>query len=154
MAEIIQPSCGGVPPPLGSPKKQLDTKTVQKIEQGGKVHPQHKNAHAKAKGKPRHRTPSRVQAHERVKNVTFPSDLRYPDYSPNAEAGLLNTDFSSMMGGLQGMGPLGAMMGQMGLGGEEEEEDEKEEETGAKKTKDPLQQLSRRQRKRVIRVGR
>lgn len=102
----------------------------------------------------------RVRPEARIKGTQQPRGLtRYPVYSPNNEAGMLNADMGSMMGGLQGMGPLGAMMGQMGLGGGDDDDEEdageaKDDGVAAKKAKDPMQQLNRKQRKRVIRIGR
>lgn len=103
---------------------------------------------------------NKVKAEDRIKGSRPPPmTQRYPAFSPAREAGMLNADLGGMMGGLQGMGPLGAMMGQMGLGGDDEEEDKEEaerlkEEEEKKKKKDPMAQLSRRQKKRVVRIGR
>lgn len=119
-----------------------------------------KNAASKMLKKGR-RVSRKVKPEDRIKGSRPPSfSARYPLTSPVREAGLLNTDFGNMMGGLQGMGPLGAMMGQMGMGGDDDDDAEAEaeklraEEEEKKKKKDPMQQLSRRQKKRVVRIGR
>lgn len=174
IAPIIQPSCGGRPPPLPAhPKKHVETQAAKEKKPGNKTgnskavsakaapvtgSQNSKNAMAKQR-RSRHRTPIRIDAQDRIKAASeqsrHPSKGRLPPYSPSREAGVLNADFSGMMGGLQGMGPLGAMMGSMGMGDEEEQgEGEEANKAEEKKAKDPLQQLSRRQRKRVIRVGR
>lgn len=183
IAEIIQPVCGGQPPPLPEHPKKSSEKQAQVVSQAkppagkGKAGTQvaahdnrqqpYKNASVRGKSN-RHRVSIRVDAQERVKAAkrAFQTHDRkaiqggkLPVYSPMREAGVLNTDLGGMMGpAMQGMGPLGAMMGSMGLG-DDDDDDEQEAAAAAgqedeKKKKDPMQQLSRRQRKRVIRVGR
>lgn len=84
-----------------------------------------------------------------------PAAQRLPPNSPALEAGLLNHDMGGLMGGAASMmgGPLGAMMGSMGLGGdddEEEEEDKEEDKEEEKKVFMP----GKRQRKKVVRMQR
>ena len=160
IAALIQPQCGGEPPALNMASSKDEKVAVKASSKGNERPPvNNKNAASRLLQKKR-RVSTRVQAKDRIKGSRPPAySGRYPIHSPGREAGLLNADLGGMMGGLQGMGPLGAMMGQMGLGGdddedgEEEERKRKEEEEKSKK-KDPMQQLSRRQRKRVVRVGR
>ncbi|WFD33528.1 signal recognition particle subunit [Malassezia cuniculi] len=73
-----------------------------------------------------------------------------PPHSPALAGGLLNMDISKAMGGeaLQGMGPLGSMLGSMGLGGDDDEEQPEEQPAPR-----PQPALGRRQRKRVVRIA-
>lgn len=183
IAEIIQPRCGGHPPPLpehpkkptAKPSKANEPKsTAGKSSKGPVQQPNdnrqqpYKNANVRDKGL-RNRVPIRVDAQERVKaakRAAASQDRKaiqggkLPLHSPMREAGILNTDLGGMMGpAMQGMGPLGAMMGSMGLGDDDEDDEDPEAAALAaqeeeRKKKDPLRQLSRRQRKRVVRVGR
>lgn len=159
IAALVQPRCGGKPPSLHKSVK-TEVKAAKKTTSGNE--PQlvnNKNAKTIGPRKTR-RVSNRVKAEDRIKGTRPPSyPNRYPVNSPAREAGLLNADLGNMMGGLQGMGPLGAMMGSMGLGGDddedaEEEERKKKEEEEKNKKKDPMQNLGRRQRKRVVRIGR
>lgn len=175
IAAAIQPECGGVPPPLPAhPKKKVEKATTEsktpattdkkadgKSTNAPKQHTQQNNKNARAKeSKIRHRQPIRLDANERIKasKKSVPSG-RLPAFSPIKSAGVLNADLGSMMGGLQGMGPMGSMLGALGMGGDDDDEEEADAAEEAKKAaeakkKDPMQQLSRRQRKRVVRVGR
>lgn len=132
-----------------------------KAVSGEKAAPAVNNKNAASRSQKKGRRVSRkVQPEDRIKGSRPPPlSARYPLNSPAREAGLLNADLGGMMGGLQGMGPLGAMMGQMGMGGDDDDDAEAEaekqrEEEEKKKKKDPMQQLSRRQKKRVVRIGR
>lgn len=165
IAAAIQPECGGVPPPLPAhPKKKVESKappTTDKKVEGKSTNSQQNNKNATAKeSKVRHRQPIRIDANERVKaSKKSVSCGRLPSFSPIKSAGVLNTDIGSMMGGLQGMGPMGSMLGALGMGGDDDDEEEADAAEEAKKAaeakkKDPMQQLSRRQRKRVVRIGR
>lgn len=172
LAAIIQPECGGPPPPLpahpkkkvdkatsaGSTEKKADGKTAG-AKDGSKQHTKQNNKNASAKeSNIRHRQPIRIDANERIKaSKKSVSNGRLPSFSPIKSAGVLNADLGSMMGGLQGMGPMGSMLGALGMGGDDEEEEADAAEEAKKaeaKKKDPMQQLSRRQRKRVVRIGR
>lgn len=87
-----------------------------------------------------------VRARARRAMSGVPTEV-LPPHSPALAGGLLNMDIGKAMGGeaLQGMGPLGSMLGSMGIGEDEPEEPEA-----------PRQQpaLGRRQRKRVVRISR
>lgn len=84
-----------------------------------------------------------------IMRVPFPEKL--PPHSPALPTGMLNTDLSKLPGGdaFKNMGPLGNMMSSMGLG----DDDESTETPEAPAPKQPPV-LGRRQRKRVVRVGR
>lgn len=159
IADLIQSKCGGKPPSLEKPVKP-EAKTTKKAAGVKEVNAVNNKNAASAVSKRKKRVSNRVQSEDRIKGSHPPTfSNRYPIHSPAREAGLLNADLGGMMGGLQGMGPLGAMMGQMGMGDDddedaEEEERKKREEEEKNKKKDPMQQLSRRQRKRVVRIGR
>jgi signal recognition particle subunit SRP19 len=162
IAAIIQSQCGGKPPPLTKKPVRPEKKAAPKSVNGEKTTSvvNNKNAASQVLKKGR-RVSRKVKAEDRIKGSRPPPfSARYPLTSPAREAGLLNADFGNMMGGLQGMGPLGAMMGQMGMGGDDDDDAEAEaeklkaEEEEKKKKKDPMQQLSRRQKKRVVRIGR
>lgn len=73
-----------------------------------------------------------------------------PPHSPARSSGLINADLSKAMGGdaLKNMGPLGGMLGSMG--GDEEEQPEAPQ-ANQGKGQPPL---SRRQKKRVVRIAR
>lgn len=157
IASLIQPQCGGKPAPLK--KRSMKAATETSKADGGKAISNNKNATSHPQEK-RRRTSTKLRPEDRLRGSKPPPiSVRYPVHSPAREAGLLNADMGGMMGGLQNMGPLGAMMGQMGIGGgddddAEAEEEKKREEEEKNKKKDPMQQLSRRQRKRVVRIGR
>ncbi len=100
----------------------------------------------------------------RRKKIAFPpADRRLPPHSPAVEGGLLNMDMPGAManaGALAG-NPMASMLGSLMGGGddadeEEDEEAEKQRQLLAAKNqpKDPMAGLSRRQKKRVVRVGR
>ena len=112
------------------------------------------------------RDPNPNPIRERVARIRFPPTLeaRLPPHSPAIEGGLLNMNLAEAMGGMppgmpgaDALGGLGGMLGGMGLGGnnDEDEEEETQEEAAAKK-KDPMNPLNlgRRQRKKVVRIGR
>ena len=90
----------------------------------------------------------------RLQPVRFPPlDRRLPPHSPAVEQGVLNFDLAGAMGGVGGAGnPMASMLGGM-MGGGDDDEDE-EEAKDAKKDEKAGPNLSRRQRKRVVRVGR
>lgn len=80
-----------------------------------------------------------------------PIEERFPPHSPAVPAGMLGMNFANMPGtsdALKSMGPLGSMMSSMGLGGDDD--DEPDEEKPAARAPAP----GRRQRKRVVRIGR
>jgi signal recognition particle subunit SRP19 len=160
ISDLIQSRCGGKPPPLVKSVKATRKPTQKQTGTKDDTPINNKNA-LRAEKKKTIRHSNRVQAEDRIRGSRPPTQAnRYSVYSPAKEAGLLNADLGGMMGGLQGMGPLGAMMGSMGLGGDDDDEDAAEEERKKKeeeeklKKKDPMQQLGRRQRKRVVRIGR
>jgi len=84
-----------------------------------------------------------------IRQVPFPEQL--PPHSPAHATGLLNMDMAKMPGAdaLKSMGPLGSMMSSMGLG-----DDEDDEPAAAKAPVKAPPALGRRQRKRVVRIGR
>ena len=86
----------------------------------------------------------------RLKQIGFPPrEERLPPHSPAVETGLLNMDMPGAMAGVPGMenNPMASMLGSLMGGNDEEEEEEKKEEK-------PVPGPSRRQEKRVVRVGR
>lgn len=112
------------------------------------------------------RDPNPNPIRERLAKIKYPPTLeaRLPAHSPAIEGGLLNMNLAEAMGGMppgmpgaDALGGMAGMLGGMGLGGDddEEEEDEAEKEDAAKK-KDPMNPLNlgRRQRKKVVRIGR
>lgn len=84
----------------------------------------------------------------RIRKVPFPEPL--PPHSPANATGLLNMDMAKMPGAdaLKSMGPLGSMMSSMGLG------DDDDEPPAAQAPAKATPALGRRQRKRVVRIGR
>ncbi|EST04573.1 Signal recognition particle, SRP19 subunit [Kalmanozyma brasiliensis GHG001] len=110
------------------------------------------------------RDPNPNPIRERLAKIKFPPTLeaRLPPHSPAIEGGLLNMNLAEAMGGpgmpgADALGGLGGMLGGMGLGGnDDEEEEEEEKEDAAAKKKDPMNPLNlgRRQRKKVVRIGR
>lgn len=82
-----------------------------------------------------------------IRQVPFPEPL--PPHSPALATGLLNMDMAKMPGAdaLKSMGPLGSMMSSMGLGDDDEP-------PAAQTPAKPPPALGRRQRKRVVRIGR
>lgn len=110
------------------------------------------------------RDPNPNPIRERVAMIKFPPTLeaRLPPHSPAIEGGLLNMNLAEAMGGAgmpgaDALGGLGGMLGGMGLGGDDEEEEEEEnKDEAAGKKKDPMNPLNlgRRQRKKVVRIGR
>lgn len=146
---MIQSQCGGKPAKAATKKEGAGEKT-------GK---ENNSKNSKDKSVPKRKT-QRLLPHARIEAKSAPPlAQRYPVTSPAREVGMLNADLGGMLGGMEGMGPLGAMMGQMGLGGGDDDDEEgeggaQEDKEDEKKKKDPLQNLSRRQRKKVIRIGR
>ncbi|ETS65045.1 hypothetical protein PaG_00498 [Moesziomyces aphidis] len=114
------------------------------------------------------RDPNPNPIRARLAKMRFPPTLeaRLPAHSPAVEGGLLNMNLAEAMGGMppgmpgaDALGGLGGMLGGMGLGGDdddEDDEDEAEKEEAAGKKKDPMNPLNlgRRQRKKVVRIGR
>ncbi|CBQ68602.1 related to SEC65-signal recognition particle subunit [Sporisorium reilianum SRZ2] len=112
------------------------------------------------------RDPNPNPIRERLAKMRFPPTLeaRLPAHSPAIEGGLLNMNLAEAMGGMppgmpgaDALGGLGGMLGGMGLGGDDDDEDEEEtQEEAAAKKKDPMNPLNlgRRQRKKVVRIGR
>lgn len=114
------------------------------------------------------RDPNPNPIRERLSKIRFPPTLeaRLPAHSPAIEGGLLNMNLAEAMGGMppgmpgaDALGGLGGMLGGMGLGGDDdddEEEDEAAAQEEAGKKKDPMNPLNlgRRQRKKVVRIGR
>ncbi|CEH19257.1 Signal recognition particle, subunit Srp19 [Ceraceosorus bombacis] len=100
----------------------------------------------------------------RRSKLTYPPlTSRYPANSPALEVGMLNADMGSMFGGGGGdgagggMGGLGSIMGSMGLGaGDSDDEDPPSNSTNQEGTKhqkkDPMANLNRKQKKRVVRM--
>lgn len=84
-----------------------------------------------------------------IRGSAHPEQL--PPHSPAVATGLLNMDMAKMPGmdALKSMGPLGAMMSNMGLMGDDEEAETPQ----APQARAPPA-LGRRQRKRVVRIGR
>lgn len=117
---------------------------------GGKPPPLAHHAEARGAGAKERRTDSSLIKRQRaIHKVRVEEPV--PPHSPAVPSGLLNMDFSAAMGGdaLKSMGPLGNMLGGMGLG-EDEQPDEQPEPSQQKGVPQP----SRRQKKRVVRVGR
>ena len=112
------------------------------------------------------RDPNPNPIRERLAKIRYPPTLeaRLPAHSPAIEGGLLNMNLAEAMGGMppgmpgaDALGGLGGMLGGMGLGGDDDDEDEAEtQEEAAGKKKDPMNPLNlgRRQRKKVVRIGR
>ncbi|KAJ9474190.1 Signal recognition particle subunit SEC65 [Pseudozyma hubeiensis] len=112
------------------------------------------------------RDPNPNPIRQRLANIRFPPTLeaRLPAHSPAIEGGLLNMNLAEAMGGMppgmpgaDALGGLGGMLGGMGLGGDDDEEEvEETQEEAAAKKKDPMNpmNLGRRQRKKVVRIGR
>lgn len=111
------------------------------------------------------RDPNPNPIRKRLAQIKFPPmlEMRLPAHSPALEGGLLNMNMAEAMGGMppggaDALGPLQGMLGSMGLGGgdddDEDEEPDVQEEAGKKK--DPMNPLNlgRRQRKKMVRVGR
>lgn len=111
------------------------------------------------------RDPNPNPIRERLAKMRFPPTLeaRLPPHSPAIEGGLLNMNLAEAMGGMppgmpgaDALGGLGGMLGGMGLGGDDDEDEEEEKDEAAGKKKDPMNPLNlgRRQRKKVVRIGR
>ncbi|TKY89633.1 hypothetical protein EX895_001418 [Sporisorium graminicola] len=113
------------------------------------------------------RDPNPNPIRERLARMRFPPTLeaRLPAHSPAIEGGLLNMNLAEAMGGMppgmpgaDALGGLGGMLGSMGLGGndDDDDDDDDEQEEAAAKKKDPMNPLNlgRRQRKKVVRIGR
>ncbi|SPO28415.1 related to SEC65 - signal recognition particle subunit [Ustilago trichophora] len=112
------------------------------------------------------RDPNPNPIRERLAKIRFPPTLeaRLPAHSPAIEGGLLNMNLAEAMGGMppgmpgaDALGGLGGMLGGMGLGGDDDDDEEEEtQEEAAGKKKDPMNPLNlgRRQRKKVVRIGR
>ncbi|PWY97213.1 hypothetical protein BCV70DRAFT_203049 [Testicularia cyperi] len=115
------------------------------------------------------RDPNPNPIRARLAKIRFPPTLeaRLPAHSPAIEGGLLNMNLAEAMGGLppgmggaDALGPLGGMLGSMGLGGADDDEDDDDQQDqiqdDAAKKKDPTNPLNlgRRQRKKVVRIGR
>lgn len=111
------------------------------------------------------RDPNPNPIRERLAQIKFPPmlEMRLPAHSPALEGGLLNMNMAEAMGGMppggaEALGPLQGMLGSMGLGGDDDDDDDEEQEAqeDAGKKKDPMNPLNlgRRQRKKMVRVGR
>ncbi|EPQ31642.1 uncharacterized protein PFL1_00975 [Pseudozyma flocculosa PF-1] len=120
------------------------------------------------------RDPNPNPIRQRLAAIKFPPRLedRLPEHSPALEGGVLNMNLAEAMGGMppgiggpggaggmmEQLGPLGGMLGGMGLGGgddDDDEDDEAEAEALKKKGQDKqMPNLSRRQKKKVVRIGR
>ncbi|KAN0061394.1 signal recognition particle subunit [Thecaphora frezii] len=196
IAEILQPNCGGKPPPVEPRTKRTKPSAVKAaaIAENAKrraanamAAPSKKGGKASAgaaapsssSAKPfltrkqkqeinklrRDPNPNPIRA--RLAQIKFPPRLedRLPEHSPALEGGVLNMNIAEAMGGMPGggagmmeqLGPLGGMLGGMGLGGDDDDDDEEEQESEATKKKAQEKQmpnLSRRQKKKVVRIGR
>lgn len=112
------------------------------------------------------RDPNPNPIRERLAKIRYPPTLeaRLPAHSPAIEGGLLNMNLAEAMGGMppgmpgaDALGGLGGMLGGMGLGGDDDEEEEEEaQDEAASRKKDPMNPLNlgRRQRKKMVRIGR
>ncbi|PWN54347.1 signal recognition particle, SRP19 subunit [Violaceomyces palustris] len=156
VAELIQPQTGGKPPSI-QPRVKRSKKAApdSKGEQGGE-----KPADKEVVRRDR-RNPNPNPLRQRLKSMNLPPlSERLPPHSPALDNGLLNMNLGEAMGGsLEGLGPLGGMLGGMGLGGDDDDEEDEEDEEGKKKPaltpqQQALANLGRRQKKKVIRVGR
>lgn len=90
------------------------------------------------------RATGRASVRARARRAMRGVPAAFGAHSPAQAGGLLNMDLGKMMGGVEGMGPLGSMLG--GL----DDEEPAEEEPAARGP--PA--LGRRQRKRVVRIVR
>ncbi|CAD6963520.1 unnamed protein product [Tilletia controversa] len=176
MAKIIQPLTGGKPPPIPpapTPKEQptterptSETKASTQLQRRSKSKPKAQQQVQPSPLRQRERL-IRKTAHKRGLRLSQPledEDARFsiesmlPPHSPALEAGTLNFDMGKAMGaaaGSGGMGALGGMLGAMGLGGEEEEKKKPDRAlTPLEKQQEKIAQMGRRQRKKVVRIGR
>ncbi|KAK0528501.1 signal recognition particle subunit [Tilletia horrida] len=173
MAKLIQPIAGGKPPPLlpSNPPTYTDPKAQDKQQsnekkkkEGAKPQPAPLLHRQRKIRKVAHKRGFRLaQAPEDDSRFSIQSML--PPHSPALEVGALNINMGKAMGaagqGLGGgMGALGGMLSGLGLGGDDEE-DEQEEVPKVDKPLTPLEkqqqmiaQMGRRQRKKVVRIGR
>ncbi|KAE8212428.1 hypothetical protein CF327_g3940 [Tilletia walkeri] len=183
MAKIIQPITGGKPPPLppAAPSSKEPT-TAQAPAPTDPKTPTQPQRRTKSKSKPT-QEPSPLRRRERLirktahkrgirlaqshedEDARFSVETMLPPHSPALEAGVLNIDMGKAMGaaaGSGGMGALGGMLSGLGLGGDEDEDEDgagAEEEpkkplTPLEKQQQQIAQMGRRQRKKVVRIGR
>ncbi|KAK0554003.1 signal recognition particle subunit [Tilletia horrida] len=183
MAKVIQPIAGGKPPPpppsKPKPAQEADapsTKTSSKRKRKN-VNPVAEDAAVKAIFVRRRERLIRKTALKRGFRVDQPTEdgARFsiqsmlPPHSPALEMGALNVDMAKAMGAAAGgmpggMGALGGMLSGLGLGGGDDDDEEDAEAAAANEVKKPLTpqerqeqmiaQMGRRQRKKVVRVGR
>lgn len=160
----VQAISGGPPPPLPDLKaqaKKLRAKRETKAREAAAVtEKKEKGATAQGKKKADESAPRKALAirppainpiQARLRQIRFPPrEERLPPHSPAVESGMLNMDMPGAMAGVPGMenNPMASMLGSL-MGGNEEEEEEEE-----KKEEKAQPGLSRRQKKRVVRVGR
>lgn len=178
IAEIIQPNCGGKPPALKPRVKRVkpakvkqeaapapaDGKKASKQPTAPALSIKQKQDLARAR-----RDPNPNPIRERLAAIKFPPKLedRLPQHSPAIEGGLLNMNLAEAMGGMppgaggmmDQLGPLSGMLGGMGLGGGDDDDDDDDDAAAAavaaKKGNDkPMPALGRRQKKKVVRIGR
>lgn len=125
IANLLQPLVGGKPPPLG-PRVQASKRS----------------------------SCTALRSRQRLIRKASISD-QIPPHSPAAPSGLLNINMSQMPGAeaLKNMGPIGNMMSSLGL-----DDDEDGNDAASSSSQPPVNRqfpaLGRRQRKRVVRIGR
>lgn len=125
MATLLQPLVGGQPPPLTAREKVSKRSSRAALR-------------------------SRQRCIRNARTVDH-----IPPHSPAMPSGLLNIRMSQMPGAdaLKQMGPLGNMMSSLGLG--DEDDDEKTDTDASQQAANrPAPSLGRRQRRRVVRIGR
>ncbi|WFD08046.1 signal recognition particle subunit [Malassezia vespertilionis] len=127
-------------------QKLLEALAAQLQTVAGGVPPAVPTTHGKNNTRPQNVLRARQR---KIQRVAY--GPRLPANSPALPSGLINMDLSKMAGGgLQNMGPLGGMMSSMGLG---DDDDDKPDDANTPAQK-PAPALGRRQRKRVVRIGR
>ena len=125
IANLLQPLVGGKPPPLG-PRVQASKRSSR----------------------------AALRSRQRLIRKASISD-QIPPHSPAAPSGLLNINMSQMPGteALKNMCPIGNMMSSLGL-----DDDEDGNDAASSSSQPPVNRqfpaLGRRQRKRVVRIGR
>ncbi|PWN39273.1 signal recognition particle, SRP19 subunit [Ceraceosorus guamensis] len=172
LAGRIQAESGGAPPALPKQQSKSARRTAASQEsKGASIASGGASKSSKGANKPSPISSSFKAQHVissvslRRSKLTYPPlTSRYPANSPALEVGMLNADMGSMFGGGGGgdgagggMGGLGSIMGSMGLGaGDSDDEDPPSNSTNQEGTKhqkkDPMANLNRKQKKRVVRM--